>query len=460
MKPLFHLPFALAGALANAQDAPKATPVPEHQPVEHAAPEPPARAVSKSGQFSVTGGDGPQRASVALLAEQTKQALLNLSETKDDVWKTPIAIALHGKPGDPAPPRLVAFDLSYNEKGFVLRLDLHLARGLDQERFEEALLTAVLYEQALRTLPPGELESPLVGPSWRVAGLRETIVWREKRGDRRLYETLFKHGGLYKLDELFAVTDSAHESLDSAMRAAFRVSAGALVMALFEQPQGKEGFRAFLSEAASYDGEMPQLLRKHFPELNLSERSLAKWWQLQMANMAMPQTTDVLTVSETDAALNDALKLHFRVEGEIREHSLGDWSAVTKLPQNERLEAIRPAQDALVRLSYRCFPSHRPLIAEYQMILSEIAANKPKQIDERLARLAGARQSMNERIKRAHDFLEWFEITRARETSGAFEDYLALKDRLKANTLQRNDPVSSYLDRLDKVFDRSKEPSR
>ena len=90
------------------------------------------------------------------------------------------------------------------------------------------------------------------------------------------------------------------------------------------------------------------------------------------------------------------------------------------------------------------------------MILSEIAANKPKQIDERLARLAGVRQSMNERIKRAHDFLEWFEITRARETSGAFEDYLALKDRLKANTLQRNDPVSSYLDRLDKVFDRSK----
>jgi hypothetical protein len=398
---------------------------------------------------------------VASLAEQTKSALLGLSETKDDAWKTPIHLVLHGKPGDPPPARSVAFDLSYNEKGFVLRLDLHLARGLDQERFQEALLAAILYEQTLRTLRPGPMESPLVVPPWLVVGLRETIAWREKRSDRRMYETLFKHGGLYKLDELFAVTDSAHESLDGAMRAAFRVSSGALVMALFEQPQGKEGFRAFLGEAASFDGEMPQLLRKHFPELNLSERSLAKWWQLQMANMAMPQTTDVLTVPETDAALTEALKLHIReADGQVREYGVGDWTAVMKLPQTERVEAVRPAQDALVRLSYRCFPLHRPLIAEYQAILNEIAANKPKNIDERLSQLTNARQSMNQRIRRAHDFLEWFEITRARETSGEFEDYLALKDRLKANTELRNDPVSNYLDRLDKVFDRSKEPSK
>ncbi|HEY8962670.1 MAG TPA: hypothetical protein VIM57_10745 [Luteolibacter sp.] len=457
----FLIVFSSACAFAHAQEAPKAQPVPGPQPVEQPAPEAPARAVSTSGQFSVTGGDGPLRSSVAMLAEQTKKALLDLSETKDDAWKTPIAIVLHGKPGDPVPARSVAFDLSYNEKGFVLRLDLHLARGLDQERFEQALLAAVLYEQTLRQLPPGPLESPLVVPPWLVVGLRETIAWREKRSDRRLYETLFKHGGLYKLDELFAVTDPAHESLDSAMRAAFRVSSGALVMALFEQPQGKEGFRAFLGEAASFDGEMPQLLRKHFPELNLSERSLAKWWQLQMANMAAPQTTDVLTVVETDAALSEALKLHFReAEGGGLDHALNDWGKVAKLSANERIEAVRPAQDALVRLSYRCFPSHRPLIAGYQTILNEIAANKPKKIDERLAKLAETRQSMNQRIKRAQDFLEWFEITRARETSGAFEDYLALKDRLKANTLQRTDPVSNYLDRLDKVFDRSKEPSK
>jgi hypothetical protein len=457
----FFVIFACACSLARAQETPKAQPVPEHQPVQQPAPEPPARAVSTSGQFSVTGGDGPLRSSVATLAEQTKSSLLGLSEIKDDKWKTPIHIVLHGKPGDPVPARSVAFDLSYNEKGFVLRLDLHLARGLDQERFEEALLATVLYEQTLRTLQPGPLESPLVVRPWLVAGLRETIAWREKRSDRRLYETLFKHGGLYKLDELFAVTDSTHESLDGAMRAAFRVSSGALVMALFEQPQGKEGFRAFLGEAASFDGEMPQLLRKHFPELNLSERSLAKWWQLQMANMAAPQTTDVLTVPETDAALSEALKLHFReAGGEVREHALSDWAMVVKLPQNERTEAVRPAQDSLVRLSYRCFPTHRPLIAEYQTILNEIAANKPKKIDERLAKLAETRHSMNQRIKRAQDFLEWFEITRARETSGVFEDYLALKDRLKANTLQRNDPVSNYLDRLDKVFDRSKEPAK
>ena len=56
--------------------------------------------------------------------------------------------------------------------------------------------------------------------------------------------------------------------------------------------------------------------------------------------------------------------------------------------------------------------------------------------------------------QRACDYLNWFEITRARETSGAFDDCMRLKERLKANPHRRDDEVSKYLDRMDSIFSR------
>ena len=65
---------------------------------------------------------------------------------------------------------------------------------------------------------------------------------------------------------------------------------------------------------------------------------------------------------------------------------------------------------------------------------------------------------MTAKAKRARDYLDWFEITRARETSGAFDDYMRLKDRLKANPHRRNDELSKYLDRMDAIFSRGADP--
>lgn len=454
--------------IGHAEPAPRAVPVAE--PAEAPVPVPavaddsllPARVVSRSGQFSVTGGDPAVRASVALLAEEAKDDLLKLAELKDE-WKTLVSVVLHGKPGDPLPPRSVALNLFSNEGGYSMRLDLHLARGIEQDRFRRAITSALLYEQSLRKLPPGTTDSALIVPPWLVEGLGEAVAWKEKRGDRRLYEAIFRHGGIYKLNDLFAVTEAEHESLDGAMRAAFRVASGAMVMALLEQPQGKEGFRTFISEAANFGGEMPVLLRRCFPELNLSERSLEKWWMLVGIDKSAPDLTESLGVVETESGLEEILKLHFRdAAGTATEKPLHtSWEELSSLPAPARSEAVRPVQDALVRLSYRSFPSFRPILAEYQLILAELLRPKPQKIGERLAALQESRVTMAEKARHARDYLDWFEITRVRETSGEFEDYLALKERLKVRSEDRKDPVSSYLDRMEKVFSRGKQnPAR
>ena len=446
----------LLGSAALGQEPPRAVLVPETPLPQAPAPALPAagRVISRSQQFRVSGTDGLVRGTVAMLAEDAKDEFLRLTGEKDE-WKVPVSISLHGNQGDPLPPRSVAMRLLSSEAGYDLHLDVHLSHGIEMELFSHTITAALLYERALRGRKPGVASTLLRAHPWLVEGLREATAWRMKRSDRRLYEALFKHGGLFKLDELFAIDESQYEELDGAMRAAFRVSSGALVMALLEQPQGRAGFQTFLTESAAFEGEMPTLLRRHFPDLNLSETSLAKWWALQLAEMTTPTLTDVLTIELTEKALDDALQLNFRTaDGASQRKPLSAWQELASLKDAERVDAVRLAQDSLVRLSYRCFPSYRPLIAEYQIVLGSIAHNKTHKVASQLTGLQATRGSMRTKATRASDYLDWFEITRARETSGVFEDYLRLKQRLLAQPHHREDPLSKYLDRMNTIFAR------
>ena len=443
----------LFNALTFAQEIPRAIQVAE--PPKPLKLDGQDQIISRSKQFRISGGDPASRSTVAVLAEEAKDEFLRLTEEKDE-WKVPITITLHGKSGDPMPLRTVAMNILVSELGYDLRLDVHLSRGIEHERLKSATTSALIYERALRNRPAKESETPFLVPPWLVDGLREATAWRLNQSDRRLYEALFKTGGLFKIDAIFSLDESGFEDMDAAMRAAFRVSSGSLVMALLQQPQGKAGFRSFLTDVAAYEGEMPALLRKHFPELNLSETSLSKWWALQLANIGGQNlASDILTIVQTESALTEALRLNYRTaEGIILQKELAAWPEVAALPEPERVAAVRLAQDALIRLSYRCFPSYRPILAEYQIALSAIAKKKISDLPAKLTALEERRATMSAKAQRARDYLNWFEITRARETSGAFDDYMRLKERLKTNPHRRDDEISKYLDRMDAIFSR------
>ena len=413
------------------------------------------RVVSSSKQFRIIGGESADRSRVALLAEEAKDDLLRLTEDKDE-WKVPITVTLHGKSGSPSPPRTVAMQIYASEAGYDLRLDYHLSGGLVRETLLQAATSALIYEQTLRGRPTTESETPFLVLPWLVTGLREATAWRLNQGDRRLYEALFKSGGLFKIDELFSLNQAGYDDMDAATRAAFCASSGALVMALLQQPHGVEGFRSFLREVATFEGEMPALLRKHFPELNLSENSLAKWWALQLANIGGQNlTTDVLSIVQTETALGEALKINFRMaEGITEPKDLSAWPELAKRPEPERAQAVQIAQQALVRLSYRCFPSYRPILEEYQLVLNALVKGGAKDLPNRIKALDERRASMRQMAQRGRDYLDWFEITRARQTSGAFDDYIRLKDRLKESRPSREDAMSKYLDRMDAIFSR------
>lgn len=450
--------------------------VPEAPPQGVYVPEPerPGRAVSQSGQFRVTGGGGDERiaatnrGSVALLMEETKMTLHRLIEERDFSWVVPIDVILEGKPGDPPKPTPVVYDLGHAGGRFSLGVRIDLSRGIDREIIDRAAWTVLLYERSLRTVKPEELDSPLIVRPWLTEGLREAKLWRDGRADRRLYEGVLKAGGGFSTDELFEMTAARWERLDGASRLAFRVLSGAMTMALLEQSQGtdtpdekldgRRAFRSFCGEVARFGGEMPVLLRRHFPDLNLSATSLAKWRELTLAKLASAPLSAVMTVRETEAAIEDALKLRYHdKEGILHVRSIDEWRSLSELDAPLRESAVRQAEDQLVHLSYRCFPSYRPLLSAYQEILRDLAADRTKDAGARLAALSEERLLRMERAIRARDFLDFIEISEAREVSGEFDDYLRLKAELEERPRPpRKDHVSEVLDRMNSLYERKK----
>lgn len=438
----------------NAQEDLANQPVPKAVPIEDLQPKFDQNVVviSRSRQFKISGSDPAIRAAAANLAEDTKSELLRLIEEKDD-WKVPVMIELSGKFGNPVPLRNTVLDFGYNEVSYQVKISVNLSRGLPKESFQRAVIAGCLLARSLKDKAKVDANVRRSIPPWLVEGISEAISWRLGQSDRRPYDTLFRNGELYKLENLFELNEAGYIALDAASKAAFRVSSGALVMALSEQPDGKAGMRGFLNEAPSYSGEFPGLLRQHFPELNMSQSGLAKWWNLQLANKGTAPLAEALGVAKTDEELERALKLRYReAVAAMHEVPISEWNRVPKLSQAERVESVRLTEEELVRLSYRCFPSYRPLLQEYQLILTRWVTGDTKEISASLLKLAEIRQTMVAKSARARDFLDWFEITRARETSGAFDDYLTLKTRLKLQSNPRKDSITKYLDRLDPLF--------
>jgi hypothetical protein len=445
-------------AILNAEEIPRDVQIVE--PPSSLVVDTPEKVISSTGKFSVIGGEAQDRSAMILLAEEAQSELLRLTDEKDARNEgdaiVPISITLQGQPGDPMPRRTHALEILSREAGYELRISVHLCRGIEKELFKRVATAALIYERTLRVQKAYVEGKAFMVPPWLVEGLLEATAWRLNQSDRRLYQALFKTGGIFKIDDLFALDDPAYENIDGAMRAAFRVSSGALVMALLQQPQGKTGFRNFLTEVAGFEGEMPALLRKHFPELNLSETSLAKWRALQMANIGGQNLlTDIMTVAQTEQALSEALRLNFRTEeGIIQEKEMSAWPELAALSEQERASAVRRAQESLVRLSYRCFSSYRPMLLEYQVVLNQLIKNETKDLAAQLAAIDERRATMVAKAERARDFLDWYEISTARETSGVFDDYLRLKDRLKSNPHRRDDALSKYLDKMETLFTR------
>ncbi|MDA7860973.1 hypothetical protein N9B03_07380, partial [Akkermansiaceae bacterium] len=341
---------------------------------------------------------------------------------------------------------------------YRLQIYLRLGRGssFEQKQFERVILQMLVMERSLRSLPEGESVERVEVRPWLLDGLAEAIQWKNGKGDRRMYSSLMESGGWIEVEDL--VDRAAIAGLDVLSRELFRASSGALVMALLAQNQGAKSLAEFLGKVAVFEGEQMILLRAHFPQANLGPKGLERWWMLQVAALSEKKLSEAMTIPETDERLSGILELHLKNENEEAFRvSLGSWRQVAGLQsQEERIESIRPANDLLAHLSFRCFPTFRPVIAGYLKILSDVADGKTEEVEEMIRNLEEFRTAEVERHQKLVDLMDWYHLSSVRKESGEFEDYLKMQKNLRKGNEFGKDPLHQYLDKVQKVFEKPK----
>ena len=341
---------------------------------------------------------------------------------------------------------------------YRLQIYLRLGRGnsFEQKKFERVILQMLVMERSLRLLPEGESAERVEVRPWLLDGLAEAIQWKNGKGDRRMYSSLMESGGWIEVEDL--VDRAAIAGLDVLSRELFRASSGALVMALLAQNQGAKSLAEFLGKVAVFEGEQMILLRTHFPQANLGAKGLERWWMLQVAALSEKKLSEAMTIPETDERLSGILELHLQNENdEAFWVNLESWRQVAGLESKEgRIESIRPANDLLAHLSFRCFPTFRPVIAGYLKILSDMADGKTDEVQEMIENLKEFRTAEVERHRKLVDLMDWYHLSSVQKESGEFEDYLKMQRNLRKGNEFGKDPLHQYLDKVQKVFGKSK----
>ncbi|MEN8681792.1 MAG: hypothetical protein ABF391_17240, partial [Akkermansiaceae bacterium] len=371
-----------------------------------------AKSSSIDGRLTILGGSSSLR--VAMI-QDADSLIADLDRLVGEVPGKPYPIYLELFPFEEDKPSRISLEFLKPEGGAPYRLQIYLRLGrgnsFDQKKYERVLLQMLVMERSLRALPEGESADRVEVRPWLLDGLAEAIRWENGRGDRRMYSSLMESGGWVEVEELVDRTTVAE--LDVLSRELFRASSGALVMALLAQSQGARSLSKFLDKVAVFQGEQMTLLRTHFPQANLGPKGLERWWMLQVAALSEKKLSEAMTIPETNERLGKILELHLKDENGIDFRvGLESWRQVAMLEsKDERIESVRPANDLLAHLSFRCFPTFRPVIAGYLKILSDIADGKTDEVEEMIGNLEQFRTAELERHRKLVDLMDWYHLS-------------------------------------------------
>lgn len=409
---------------------------------------------SVGGRLTIYGGNAPLRVAMIQDAEILIKDLDNLVGALPG---KPFPIVLQLYPVEEGKSWQIAREFlksKESETKYQLQVDLRLGVGnsFDQVSLDRVLLEMLLIERTLRALPPEETAERVEVRPWLLDGFSEALLWSRNQGDRRMYSSLVDSGGWLEVEKLADRTTVG--DLDVLSRELFRASSGALVMALMAQPQGKQSMKAFLDKVAIFEGEPLSLLRSHFPQVNLGARGLERWWMLQVAAMSEQKLTEVMSIPETEERLAKVLELFLKdTSGQPYRVGLERWSEVVALASDEdRVESVRPASDLLAHLSFRCFPTYRPVIGGYLQLLADLAAGETENIATALQNLKAFRVAESLRYEQLEDLLDWYHLSNVKKESGEFEDFLRLKNNIRRSDEALSDPIQRYLDDVQAIF--------
>ena len=401
----------------------------------------PEQSVSPSHQFIIYGGDPSFRGALSQLAEQTKSNLLLLLRRTDD-WKTVILINLQTSRANL--PEIPPTEVRFSQTGFGVKLQLDFTIGPDANAalLERELLKTILLEMMYRRQPnirPGTVY--VQPPDWLIDGVLALTPGRERRG---LIEALTISPRTQSLEDFLRhrpITD-----LDSGARSLFRACSYALVQMLIDLPEGRSQLANYIDNLSTGSTEPLVDLQAQFPALR---GNFNKLWESKVAEITALAKYELLSFAETAYRLDRLVKINIG-DAPVKIADLAGLLSHRQLAVSEKAALMRLSRELLL-LTARAHPVMRPIVREYQEIVSLLAVQKRRHLAKRLADVETLRDRLTDRMTNIDDYMNWFEATQLTNKSGIFSGYLKATDSKEIH-LRRHDPLSVYLNSLENQF--------
>jgi hypothetical protein len=400
----------------------------------------PDHSVSPSQQFIIYGGDPAFRGALSQLAEQTKSNLLSLLRQPDN-WKIVILINLQTPQANL--PEVPPTEIRISQTGFGVKLQVDFTVGpkVDAALFERELLRAILLEMIYRrqpNIPPGAVY--IQPPNWLVDGVLALSPGREPRD---LIEALAVSPKTQPLEDF--LRPQPITNLDSAARTLFRAYSYALVQMLIDLPDGRSQLARYIDNLSSVPSEPLAGLQAKFSALR---NDSIKRWQSTVAEIEATAKYELLSFAETASRLDRLLILRLG-ESPVKIADPGELLLHGRLAA-EKAALVRLSGELLL-LAARAHPVMRPIVREYQEIVSLMAVRKSRHLARRLTDVQVLRARLVEHMTNIDDYMNWFEATQLTNKSGTFGEYLRAADSEEVR-FRRRDPLSVYLDSLENQF--------
>jgi hypothetical protein len=396
----------------------------------------PEQSVSPSGQFVIYGGEVRFRGAVSNLAERTKTDLLGILRRHDD-WKIRIVVRLQSRAANLPEIPTTVLRLSQTGSGPKLQLDLTVRERIDSERIEHELMRAILLEMIYRNHPaiaPGE--DYVEAPPWLIDGL---LAAMPNRDAEPLKDALRVSHHVRSLDEFL---HERPELLDPTGQLLYRAYSFALVQLLIEGNDGRARTGRYIDNLAFASNNPLLELETAFPDFARKE----EMWKAKIATIG--KRTDLLTFSQSEEQLAALLQTNFPAL-DSRGKSLSLEKLCETKPNRSQQLALQKLVQDLILLSEHAHQVLRPIVRDYQEVAARVALGKTRAATARLTELKDLRARLSARMTEVDDYMNWFEATQLRTSSGLFDNYLKSAADTEAPSHRRNDALSVYLDAVE-----------
>jgi hypothetical protein len=405
-------------------------------------PAPLQRSVSSSQQFVIYHSERALRSRLAQRAEDLKNHWLRRLKLSDD-WKLPIIIQVLAI-GRRDSPRIRTALYESDGGAAKIQIDVGDTAALRGSEFDLEIYRALFLEFGYRNVPAKAGKALHQPPSWLVEGLFEDVIAREEGIAVSVYERLIN---AKDSPDLTAFLKERPEMLDATSHAIYRAKALGLLRALLSSPDGAKHLADYCANLASLSPSDGAELLQKFPSLLDNPVVLSKLWTLSLADASAANRVTPLSVKETERRLT--LILEITASMNPAKPNGGTLNGPEALPAVAKSKTgrylVRQKAEELLRLEIRAHPLIRPIVQEYRIIASELAAKPKKKVAVRIRKNLQLQHAVVKRAEEMEDYLNWFEAAQLSTPSKEFDS----DSQSNALTFQRNDTMSRYLDDIE-----------